>query len=118
MNSPEKLPCAVPNCPIRSENLFQSPASEANCRRWMKVLKITKNKFFICQEHFEEKFIEKKPRLWSTPTLWINNDIDESVDHCESCLMSLKDQKCPENAYKVDERFKEMFLDVTECEVS
>ena len=115
--------CSVPNCKLKSQTKFHSPRNEPQLNIWRKILKINDSKFFICDQHFEDRFIRTK-RLGVTvngyPSLYLSNIEAGSSDFCQCCMRSFVNKffHQTDEVFVISEGFQEIFSDVIGYEVS
>lgn len=115
--------CSVANCQLKSKVTFHSPQSRPHLELWKKILNIKVDSFFVCDQHFEEKFfrIEKRLTVDAFPTQYIGNVEPGNADFCQCCMKSFVRSKFitqNEGRVAIEDKFQKEFVDVIGCEVS
>ncbi|KAL7013925.1 hypothetical protein ACKWTF_015647 [Chironomus riparius] len=114
--------CSVANCHFQSKVCFHSPQSRPHLELWKKILNINVDKFFVCDQHFEDKFfrIEKRLTFDAFPTQYIGNFEEGSSDFCQCCMKSFVRSKFItqyEPRVTIDEKLQQDFTNVIGCEI-
>ncbi|KAG5668097.1 hypothetical protein PVAND_016051 [Polypedilum vanderplanki] len=114
--------CSIPNCCLQSSFTFHSPRNRTHLELWKKILNIKEDSFYVCDLHFEDKFlrIEKRLTVDAFPTQCITNIEPGSQNFCQCCLKSFEINKFlteKEKKYPIDKKFKEEFLEVIGFEI-
>lgn len=124
--------CSVSNCKTTSADtlaLFRCPNSPIFLEKWMEILNLDdlESDFFVCEYHFEDKFISCDKYLSEDayPTVFLNMpEIELVQEACESVLLINNCRSCFRK-YKKDERklvkisssIQKLFKNATHIEV-
>lgn len=114
--------CSVPNCTLQSEIVFHSPRNVPQLSLWKKILDMKVDNFYVCDKHFEDKFIRMKKLGVTTdayPTMYLSNINADSSDICQCCLKSFVSTyfNQGDEFYKISDELQGIFGDVMGCEV-
>lgn len=125
-NTQEHISCSVANCRLKSNTIFSSPQDPMKLNTWRRLLRIPDKKFYVCENHFEEKFVKKvklslKPD--AVPTLFISHYNIVKDDICQSCLKdipALTSLSTTTNFHfcYITDGFKDIFREVVGIKVS
>lgn len=125
MDTSNNLKCAVEDCNLIARTLFKSPKDPTILKKWQKLLRTCEEKFLVCENHFEDKYVKKlKLSLIdeAIPTLFINDSRTVENDICQCCLSDTQllivgDMKKSVCCYSITDIFRKSFKDVMGIEV-
>lgn len=104
--------CVVQSCQRTESDLFQSPSDLEQLNKWKKLLDVSKNEFFVCSLHFEDRFIETRKILKSDAYPISALAVKDNEALCECCTQTMNPR---ESKIMISEAVKEMmenFLDI------
>lgn len=123
--------CSVLNCKTTSADnlaLFRCPNSPIFLEKWMEILNLDdlESDFFVCEYHFEDKFISCDKYLSEDayPTVFLDmpeielvqQTYESVINNCRSCLRKYK--KDERKLVKISSSIQNLFMNVTHIEVS
>lgn len=82
--------CAVKGCQSEDTELFKSPKSRIQLQKWKEVLGIKKDEFYVCELHFDNRFINLQKVLYEEAVPSIQ--LESIQENCECCGEFLSDQ--------------------------
>lgn len=115
--------CSVLGCKLKSELFFSSPRNEQQLNLWREILNIDEDKFFVCDQHFEDKFVRMK-KLGVTsdgyPSLYLPSNDNNDSEICQCCMKSFLNTyfNQADEFYRVTPEFQDIFKRTMECQVS
>ncbi|KAG5668102.1 hypothetical protein PVAND_016056 [Polypedilum vanderplanki] len=83
-----------------------------------KILNIEEDKFYVCDAHFEEKFIRIRKlgiTIDAYPSLFLGNIDPNSSETCQCCFKSFINES--DEVHQISENLQSIFKEVMDCEL-
>lgn len=110
----QKRKCEINACSGSNRYLFHSPSNQGILQQWKTIIQTDKEEFYLCERHFEDKFIEKSLHSRAIPTVLI----PDSTNGEGPCICCQHTMCADEERFLISDEIKRKLHNVLQLQVT